>query len=363
MRKEEINHYNRWFTDRIQNYIKGLKGAIGLIFKPYIDFNKMGFLFGLYKNYIPNNRMNKNNQKTIANSTLTDMSSKFKKVIQKMIDNHPHLTQDLLIVQNDILNFINNYITIIQPKPTPDYQMYAHHPLFKRDYFKLVDTIEKAYWLGFLFADGYLTLEHKTSGDYYRMGMQLARKDKDVLIRLCNSIGLNPKYINDRLTKSAFSTKLYPMSEIRWGDQKFAQDLINLGMKYEYNQQKKRRVKIPQLPNLANRDLMLSFLLGFYDGDGTLGYDKKTRKIRPRIASSDISFLHNIKKYYRIKYKISSTSIEKMNNSTGKLVKISGSYISIEIKLFEELLRIYKNSLKRKRVSFDHFNQYKPYIE
>lgn len=188
------------------------------------------------------------------------------------------------------------------------------------------------------------------------MGVQLSSKDIGLLRRFCESIGLNPKYIKRRLTGSDFSTKLYKTVEIRWGDQKFAQDLLNLGMIYEQNEDKGRRVKIPKLPILQNRKLMLAFLLGFYDGDGTLGFDKKTGKIRPRIASSDIEFLHQIKQYFRIKYQISTTKMVKYNIRTEMMVNIIGSRLDVDIEIFKEMLCTYKNSLERKRVPIDFFN-------
>ncbi len=354
--QKEVKHYNRWLTDIIQNYLKRLEGEIKLLFEAFIEFKNMGALFGLYKNYIPTNRMNKNYKKIIARSILDEMRVNFKKIIKNWINKYPHLVQSLLLVQTDIIKFLDKYEAILQPKPTPDYQMFNHHPNFKRDYFEIIDTCEKAYWLGFLFADGWIAIEHKKSGDYYRMGLQLSYNDKDVLSRFCESIGLNPKYIKNRLVGSDFSTKLYPVSEIRWGDQKIAQDLINLGMRYEYSEQKGRRVKTPRLPHLKNRKLMLAFLLGIYDGDGTLGFDKKTGKIRPRIASSEIEFLEQIKQYFGIKYKISSTTILYFNIRKKKMIKIFSSRLDIDKEIFKEMLSLYKKSLKRKRVSLDFFN-------
>jgi len=353
--QREIIHYNRWLTDNIQAYLKRIEGEIRILFEPFIKFKNMGALFGLYKNYIPTNRMYKNYKKIIAKSILDEMRVKFKKIIENWINKYPHLVQLLLLVQSDILKFIDEYETILQPKPTPDYQMFNHHPIFKRDYFEIIDTYAKAYWLGFLFADGWIAIEHKKGGDYYRMGLQLSYNDKDVLERFCESIGLNPKYIKKRLVGSDFSTKLYPISEIRWGDQKISQDLINLGMRYEYSAQKGRRAKTPRLPNLKNRKLMLAFLLGFYDGDGTLGFDKKTGKIRPRIASSDIEFLQQIKRYFGIKYKISSTTIVKFSLRKEKMIKVLSSRLDIDKEIFKEMLSVYNKSLERKRVSLDFF--------
>lgn len=352
----ESKHYNRCLTDNIQTYLKSLEGEIRILFEPYIGFKFMGGLFDLYKNYIPVNRIHKNCKKIIAISTIDKMRTNFNIKIENWLKKHPHLTQPLLFVRSDILKFIDMYESILKPKPTPDYQMFNHHPNFKRDYFEIIDTYEKAYWLGFLFADGWIAIENKISGDYYRMGLQLSSRDIDLIRRFCESIGLNPKYIKSRLTGSDFSTKLYQTVEIRWGDQKFAQDLLNLGMIYEQNEEKGRRVKTPKLPILQNRKLMLAFLLGFYDGDGTLGFDKKTGKIRPRIASSEIEFLHQIKQYFGIKYQISTTKMVKYNIRTEIMVNIIGSRLDVDRELFKEMLSIFKNSLERKRVPIDFFN-------
>jgi hypothetical protein len=99
-------------------------------------------------------------------------------------------------------------------------------------------------------------------------------------------------------------------------------------------------------------------LLGFYDGDGTLGYDMDKGRIRPRIASSEEEFLLQIKEYFIIEYQISSTKIKKYNLRTRKLIKILGSRLDIGIELFEEMLRVYSTSLKRKRVPLEFFEDY-----
>ncbi|MFW9874055.1 MAG: LAGLIDADG family homing endonuclease [Candidatus Thorarchaeota archaeon] len=93
---------------------------------------------------------------------------------------------------------------------------------------------------------------------------------------------------------------------------------------------------------------MLAFLLGFYDSDGSLGLDLKTGKIRPRIASSDIKFLKQIKQYFRIKYNISSIKTTKFNISKEKMIEVSASRIKIDKKIFKEMIALSSNSLERK---------------
>ena len=79
----ESDHYNRWLTDNIYAYLKRLEGEIRILFEPFIEFKNMGVLFGLYKNYIPTNRMYKNSKKIIAKSTLDEsvlISKKLSKI-------------------------------------------------------------------------------------------------------------------------------------------------------------------------------------------------------------------------------------------------------------------------------------------
>ena len=356
--QKEVKHYNRWLTDKIQNYIKNIDNEIKFLFEHFESFSKMDRLFGLGSNYICGQRMEKNSKKIIAVNILDRMRLSLKKNIQNLIINYPHLSDLLMDTQKGILDFIDEYENKLSPKPSSRYQMYHHHPNFIRDFFKVINTKEKAYWLGFLFADAWIARELKDSGYYYRMGFGLSTNDKAILVRFCNAVGLNLENIEDRLTGSAFSNEKYPMSVIRWGDQEFAQHLINLGIEYVYNQEKGRRVKNPKLPILRDRELMLAFSLGFYDGDGTLGYNKFTKRIQPSLASSNKDFLLQIKNYFDIKNKISSRVIEKYNIRKNKMVKTHANALNINVKLFEEMLKNYKNSMERKKVDLEFFEGY-----
>ncbi|MFX1530212.1 MAG: LAGLIDADG family homing endonuclease [Promethearchaeota archaeon] len=356
--RSEIEHYNRWFTDKIQNYIKNIENKIKFLFEPFKSFSKMDMLFGLGKSYILNVRMEKNSKKKISINNLERMRLSIKKNIQSWILKYPHLSDLLSDAQKYILVIIDEYEKILSPKPSARYQMYIHHPDFRRDYFRVIDSKEKAYWLGFLFADGWIALENKASGYYYRMGIGLSTKDKKVLIKFCIAVGLNADYIKDRLTGSDFSNKKYQISTIRWGDQEFAQDLIKHGIEYTHSEEKGRRTKIPNLPNLRSRELMLAFLLGFFDGDGTLGHDKITNRIYPSLTSSNKKFLRQIKDYFGIKNIISSRVIKEYNLRKDKMVKTNASALNIEVKLYEEMIKNYRNSIERKRVGLVFFDDY-----
>ena len=104
-----------------------------------------------------------------------------------------------------------------------------------------------------------------------------------------------------------------------------------------------RKSKIITLPELKNRELYLAFLLGFFDGDGKQG--------TTRIVTGSINFLKQIKKKFNLQYKI-YLKISRGTYIRGKEIKGQGYSMSLGVKLFNEMLDNYKNSLKRKRIPF-----------
>lgn len=359
-KKRLFEHYNRWLTDNIQNYIKNVNDQIWFLFKPYISFIEMSLLFGLSKTYLRDQRKSENAKKVIAVDILERMRLSFKKNIEKWTKFYPYLSDILSKAQRDILAYIDDYKNTLKPKPSSHYKMYINHPNFVRDFFKEINTKEKIYWLGFLFADGWITVEHTISGNYYRMGLELSEKDRILIEKFCKAIGLNPKLVKTRVRLHAYTKKKYQFCSIRWGDQDFANDLINNGMKYEIDNEKGKRVKNMKLPNFLDYDLMMVFILGFFDGDGTLGLKKgkKRDSIYPELKSSNKDFLLEIKEYFNLKSEIKSKIEDKYDFVRDKIFtsKIYSLYLGID--LFREMLQKYKYSLKRKRIPLDRIKQY-----
>lgn len=86
----------------------------------------------------------------------------------------------------------------------------SRNPLFK-DIFRKIDTEEKAYWLGFLYADGYVSKNNQIE-------VSLALKDEKHLIKLKKFINTNTNIIkDDHRCRLLFCSK------------EMAQDLANLG--------------------------------------------------------------------------------------------------------------------------------------
>ena len=118
--------------------------------------------------------------------------------------------------------------------------------------FEIIDTEEKAYWLGFLYADGYL---NRTQPGHIELGL---KKDD------YNHIEKFKKFINsDNKISYRSETKSYRLS---FSDSKMYKDLINHGCL-------ERKSLILKAPNI-NCNLRRHFIRGYVDGDGCLTYSK-----------------------------------------------------------------------------------------
>lgn len=124
----------------------------------------------------------------------------------------------------------------------------------KKDYFKKINTSDKAYFLGFIMADGYM---YKRTDTLYRFGIKVKSTDDNIIKKFCN-------YINYPLDKITYRDQerngnISKVVEIQINDQDFCNYLINLGVV-----PKKSGKEI--MPNCNGYEI--DFIRGFIDGDG-----------------------------------------------------------------------------------------------
>lgn len=152
--------------------------------------------------------------------------------------------------------------------------------IMNEHYFDNIDTEEKAYWLGFLYADGY-NIKNRI------IGVKLAIRDKIHVEKFCNSIGVpinkiylrsphNTPYMN-RVIKSSGS------AEINISNRRLADAAYSCGM----IPRKSLILKFPTNTIISN-NLMRHFIRGYFDGDGCLtnGYANHATRYRVIILSS-----------------------------------------------------------------------------
>ena len=129
---------------------------------------------------------------------------------------------------------------------------------YDKDYFEKIDTPAKAYWLGFLYADGYTTTGN-------RWGLQLQHQDKLHLEKFAHAFSYNGK-IRDRVQNGKQN------SSILINNKKMCNDLKGLGV----INNKTAILTFPNANILPER-LQPHFIRGFFDGDGCITWSNKPR--------------------------------------------------------------------------------------
>lgn len=147
---------------------------------------------------------------------------------------------------------LSNWLVKVGAKTTAGnhYRKYFHD----FDFFENIDTEEKAYWLGFMFADGYI-INHDNKRGEDRFGLTLSEDSLDSLQKFKQSIkATNPIYKEELLVGQNRYT-------IVCTSQKTVNDLIDKGCV-------KQKSLILEPPKKVPDFLMRHFLRGFFDGDG-----------------------------------------------------------------------------------------------
>lgn len=124
------------------------------------------------------------------------------------------------------------------------------------NYFENIDSEDKAYWLGFLFADGYV---NKRPGSD-RLILALSTKDKKHIELFKKSINSENPIIDSIIKTGIMKGKEY--SKISITSNKLISDLENLGC----TSKKSLTLKFPNL----KKELIPHFIRGYFDGDGSV---------------------------------------------------------------------------------------------
>lgn len=148
---------------------------------------------------------------------------------------------------------------------------------FNENFFDCIDTEEKAYWLGFIYADGYIA--NAIPGKIHdAFGMALSSVDEAHLEKFKNSLdSTHPIHYYT----SAYGTGF---SRITFLNQHFVDNLISKGVL----RNKSLILTFPSY-DIVPKDLIVHFIRGYFDGDGSI---KKTGKKRTAAKDPyDVSFL------------------------------------------------------------------------
>jgi len=136
---------------------------------------------------------------------------------------------------------------------------------FNHEYFNSIDTEEKAYWLGFIMADGCVYVGAR--GNSYRLQINLKSADVAHLEKFQKAIGSSYKIQIKKIGKAEAAL-------LKVNSTQMCLDLIKLGVV-------PRKSLICRFPEL-DKSFQSHFIRGYFDGDGSIDLHKK-RDVRCRI--------------------------------------------------------------------------------
>lgn len=130
----------------------------------------------------------------------------------------------------------------------------------KTDYFKYIDSEEKAYWLGFLYADGCITTDKKY------IILELSSEDLEHIKRFKDDIQAHQKI------------RIYKRNNIEYarlciGCKEMVLDLIKVGC----IPHKTFNIVFPEA-NIIPKNLIRHFIRGVFDGDGCISITNRKKK-------------------------------------------------------------------------------------
>ena len=142
------------------------------------------------------------------------------------------------------------------------------------DYFENIDTENKSYWLGFLFADGYV----RNRGNSFNIELTLSSKDREHLIKFKNDIESNCE-IKDSCIRRTYKGKQveYYSSGLMISSSKMFEDLNRHGCV-------QRKSLILEPPKNIPINLISHFIRGYFDGDGFVSTYSGSKKLEYKIG-------------------------------------------------------------------------------
>ena len=159
---------------------------------------------------------------------------------------------------------------------------------FDIDFFKSPLNEFSAYWLGFIYADGYIS-SHK------ELAIQLQKDDFEHLKKFNKCLGgnipvtfleKNPRYIKGKFTGISY------LCQIRIFSTELVFDLNLLGI------HKNKSLDI-EFPKLENDYLTWCFIRGYFDGDGSIYYDNTRNMLRGKITCGSPDFIESFREFLK----------------------------------------------------------------
>lgn len=148
-------------------------------------------------------------------------------------------------------------------------------------YFDQIDTAEKSYFLGLLFADGYVV--YNPDRRNYEATLSLEQRDSATVMAYANAVGI-ANNVTSRSRTICFNGYTYETTECsaRAYSKHFCESLMEQGVVPN----KTYRSEFPRI-----REFRSSFVRGFLDGDGCIYNGRDKNSLSVSFTNSNLLFL------------------------------------------------------------------------
>lgn len=207
------------------------------------------------------------------------------------------------------------------------------------NYFEKIDNIEKAYWLGFLFADGYVRMHKGRSAE---LKLKLSINDKEHIKLFRKTLeSTHPIKDEENVTYNNGKKSVTTCSFISVNSKKLVSDLYKNGCV-------NKKSFIIEFPNI-DRKYYRHFIRGYFDGDGSIYVNNGRNDLS--IVSASLIFLKRIQEILKNDINVTSKIYNEQN------------YHRLKIFRKNDVLHIYKYMynysyvfLERKKNKFKNIN-------
>tara|TARA_Y100000310_G_C20699497_1_gene828391 strand:+ start:5021 stop:5998 length:978 start_codon:yes stop_codon:yes gene_type:complete len=214
------------------------------------------------------------------------------------------------------------------------------------DFFCKIDEERKAYWFGFLYADGNISKKNRKQKN---VTLELSIKDKEHVEKFANIFDSNCKiYSHNKNNVIYKSCKCLITSPQLWQDL-YDKELVPVKT-YKNND---------EMFNFIPNDLLKHFIRGFFDGDGGIMFNKKTNGVSFHMVGT-LKILQKIQSILCKELGISSTNIfprKEVSNNIYVLawagihqISLIGDYIYKDASIWLERKKEKIDKIKKKSV-------------
>lgn len=311
----------------------------------------------------------KNNYSTMDTKEIAKILGKLPKQIKGKADNlglkkgvalNPFSDEEIKIIKenyniintSEIAKLLNRTVKQVNDKA---YNLGLRRDMLKHDYdesfFEIIDSEEKAYWLGFIYADGCISqIFNKDTGALKGRTLEitLAKIDKPHLEKFKKSIKTS-KNITERISK--IKNHEFESCRIQIYNKKICDDLIRLNC----TPTKSLTLKFPS-DNIVPNSLLNHFIRGYFDGDGCVSTDNKYSYIVNFVGTKN--FLDGVQNIFRNEIGLTKTSIREKGNAS----QTSWGGFHNFSRIYEYLYSNASMYLDRKKEKFENAIDNKEYV-